>query len=88
MHFLSAMVMLGANWCWCTDTDKEAHLTTSCLEMPLSMPKSVNITIFTQILKYVACVFVGGSPLVDLVISGTNWCWCTDTEKEAHLSFY
>ena len=41
MWFLSAMVMLGADWCWCTDTDKEAHLTTS-LEMPLIMPTSVN----------------------------------------------
>ena len=36
------MVMLGADWCWCADTDKEAHLTTCCLEMPLSMPASVN----------------------------------------------
>ena len=32
-------------------------------------------------------MFVGGSPTVGLVISGTNWCWCTDTDKEAHLSF-
>ena len=41
MWFLSAMVMLGANWCWCTDTDKEAHHTTCCSEMSLSMPTSV-----------------------------------------------
>ena len=39
---LSAMVMLGADWCWCTDTDKEAHLATCYLEMPLSMPTSVS----------------------------------------------
>ena len=46
------------------------------------------LTIFTQILKYVAWFFVDGSPPVGLVISGTNWCWCTDTDKEAHFSFY
>ena len=43
MFVVSAMVMLGADWCWCTNTDKENHLTTCCLEMPLCMPKSVNI---------------------------------------------
>ena len=38
------------------------------------------------ILKYVACVLVGGSPLVDLVISGTNWCWHPNTNLELNLS--
>ena len=33
-------------------------------------------------------MFVGGSPPVGLVISGTKWCWCTDTDEEAQLSFY
>ena len=84
---LLAMVMLGANWCWCTDTDKEAHLAT-CLEMPLSMPRSVVIDHTHQILKYVACMFVGGSPPVGLVILGTDWCWYADTNKEAQLGFH
>ena len=44
MCFLSAMIMLGADRCQCTDTDiKKAHLTTCCLEMPSCMPSSVNI---------------------------------------------
>ena len=56
---LPAMVMLGADWCWFADNDKEAHLTTCCLKMPFSMPRSVNIDHTHQILQYVACVFVG-----------------------------
>ena len=32
-------------------------------------------------------MFVGGSPLVDLVILGTDWCWCTNSDKEVCLSF-
>ena len=28
----------------------------------------------------------GGSPLVDLVISGTNWCWHANTNLEFDLS--
>ena len=79
--------MLGASWCWGADTDKEAHLTTCCLAMSLSMPTSVSQPCSPKYQKYVACVFVGGSPPVGLVISGTNWCWCADTDKEAHLSF-
>ena len=43
MFLLPAIVMWGADWCWCTDTNKEAHLTTCCLEMPLCMPRPVNI---------------------------------------------
>ena len=39
------------------------------------------------ILKYVACVFVGGSPLVGVDISGTNWCWHANTDKELDPSF-
>ena len=58
--------MLGADGFWCADTDKQAHLTTCCLEMPLSMARSVNVDHTHQILKYVACVFVGGSPPVDI----------------------
>ena len=40
------------------------------------------------ILKYVACVLVEGSPLVDLDISGTDWCWCVNTDVELDLSFH
>ena len=36
-------------------------------------PGLLIVAILTQILKYVACVFVGDSPPVDLVIWGTNW---------------
>ena len=68
-------------------TDKETHLTT-CLEMSLCMSKSVNWPYSPKIYKYVACVWVGGSPPVDLVISGTDWCWFTNTDNELHLSFY
>ena len=32
------------------------------------------------------CLWVVHPP-VDLVISGTDWCWCADNDKEAHLSF-
>ena len=58
MCFLLAMVMLGANWCQYTDIDiKEAHLTTCCLEMPLYMPRSVNIDhIHTNIKICCMCV--------------------------------
>ena len=31
-------------------------------------------------------MFVGGSPPVDLVISGTDWCWCANTDQELDLS--
>ena len=51
-------------------------------------PDLLILTILTLILKYVTCVFVGGSPPVHSVILGTNWCWCVDTDKEAHLSSY
>ena len=56
--FLSGMVMLGANWCQCADIDiKEAYLTTCCLEMPLCMPRSVNIYHMHQNIKiYCMCV--------------------------------
>ena len=30
---------------------------------------------------------VGGSPPVDIVILGTNWCWHAGTDNEAHLSY-
>ena len=86
MFVLSAMVMLGANWCWCTDTDKEAHLTTCCLDMPLCMPRSVNID-HTHINTKNVCVG-GGSPQVNVVIFNTNWCWYAGTDKESHLSIY
>ena len=70
---------------WCTDTDRVAHLTTYCLEMPLCMSKSVNILLNTKI----CCMLIwGGSPPVNLVILDTDWCWCTDTDKELHLSSY
>ena len=36
-------------------------------------PDLVMLTMFTHILTYVACVSVGDSPPVDLVISGTDW---------------
>ena len=72
MCCLSAMVMLGADWCQCADTVKETHLTTCCLEMSLSMPKFVNIDHTHPNTKYVACAFMGGSPSVHLVIMGTN----------------
>ena len=51
------------------------------------MPKSVNIGhIHLNTKIYCMCV-VGGSPPVDLVILGTDWCQCADTDKELHLSF-
>ena len=56
---LSAMAMLSGNWCWCTDTDKETHLTACCLEMPLYMPRSVNddhIYLNTKICCMCGCV--------------------------------
>ena len=31
-------------------------------------------------------MLVGGSPPVDLVISGTDWCWHPNTNLELHLS--
>ena len=31
-------------------------------------------------------MLVGGSPLVDLVISGNDWCWHANTNLELNLS--
>ena len=59
MCFLSAIVILGADWCQCVDTNKEAHPTTSCLKMPLSMLRSVNIDHTHPNIK-ICCMCVGG----------------------------
>ena len=37
--------------------------------------------------KYVACVFVGGSPPVGLDIPGTDWWCCANTDQKLDLSF-
>ena len=58
-----------------------------CLKLILTMPRSVILIISNLILKYVACVFVGSSSAVDIVILGTNWCWHAGTDKEFHLSY-
>ena len=39
------------------------------------------------ILKICCMCVCGGSPLVDLVISGTDWCWHANTNLELDLSF-
>ena len=57
-----------------------------CLEFPLCMPKSVNIGKIHHNTKNMLCGCHGDSPPVDLVIPGTNWCQCTDTDEELHLS--
>ena len=56
---LSAMVMFGADWCWCTDTDIEAHFTTCCLEIPLSMHRSVYID-HIHLNTKICCMYVCG----------------------------
>ena len=88
MCCLSAMVMLGADWCQCATLLRKHTLQPVVWRCHLVCPNLLILTILTQILKYVACAFMGGSPSVHLVILGTNWCWCADTDKEAHLSFY
>ena len=58
-----------------------------CLEMPPCMPRSIHID-HTHLNTKMCCMCVGGSLLLDLVISGTDWCWYANTDKELHLSSY
>ena len=57
---LPAMVIWGTNWCWCTDTDQELHLSYTGGVTTLHAQNLFILAIFTLILKYVACVVVGG----------------------------
>ena len=79
------MFVLPAIIIW--DTDWWHTLQPVCLELLLCMPKSVNIGHIHLNTEICHMCVVGYSPLVNLVISGTDWCWCTDTDKELHLSF-
>ena len=60
-----------------------------CLEFIICMPKSViSDHIYLGIYRIMCCMCaVGGSPVVDIVILGTNWCWHASTDKEVHLSY-
>ena len=59
-----------------------------CLELILCMPKSIiSDHIYLGIYKTICCMcVVGGLPLVDIVILGTDCCWHAGTDKELHLS--
>ena len=65
----SCLVPIGVG---CADTDKEACLTTCSLKMPICMPKSVNIGHMHLNTKICCMCGCGGSPPVNLVISGTE----------------
>ena len=54
-----------------------APYNSTCLELSLCMPGSVNPLIFTPILTYVACVWESSVDLVDQY---------TDTDQDLHLS--
>ena len=67
--------------------DKEAHLQLVVWKC-YSTCQYLLIDHIHLVLKICCMCVYGGLPPVNLVILGTDWCWCTNTDKELHLSFY
>ena len=65
-----------------------SHTSVLLMALILSMPRCVMIDHIYLNIKIYCCVFVWSSPPVNIVISGTDWCWHAGTDKELYLSFY
>ena len=83
-----AMCCLPAMVMWGTDSLIRKHSLQIVVWKCYSTFPSLLIDLSHLILKYVACVFVGDSPPVNLDISGTDWCWCANIGEKLHLNFH